>query len=763
MLSLLRRITQEVTAAQTLPSALDIIVRRVRRAMRSEVCSIYLVDPHTEEYVLMATRGLNADVAGKLSLKAHEGLVSLVGRRAEPVNLEDAHAHPSFHYLSGSGEERYQSFLGVPIIHHRQVLGVLVVQHEDKRRFDEGEEAFLITLSAQLAGVIAHAEATGAMTTLSQTSKPAGQDFRYKGIAGSHGVAIGKGMVVYPPADLDVIPDRKTHDTESELSSFSEALKAVRKDIRRASSRLSQHLSEDEKALFDVYLKILDDNALAAEVENKIKEGNWAQGALRQVIQFHVSNFNRMEDPYLRERASDIKDLGRRILSHLQETAPSPAETFKEQVILIGEELTASMLGEVPIDKVIGLVSVMGSSNSHVAILARAMGIPTVMGALDVPYTQLDKVDMIVDGYSGQIFTYPSDHLTENYQQIVDEERLLETEFEALKDLPCETKDGKRLSLFVNTGLSADIARSLDRGAEGIGLYRTEVPFMVRDRFPTEAEQEVIYRQQLEGFAPAPVTVRTLDVGGDKALPYFPIKEENPFLGWRGIRVTLDHLEIFVAQIRAMIKASAGLHNLKIMLPMISNVSEVEEAIVLIQRAYDEVLEEGYDVVMPEVGVMIEVPAAVYQVKELAALVDFMSVGSNDLTQYLLAVDRNNPRVADLYHSFHPAVLRALQSIVTEAKDENVTLSVCGEMAGDPMGAILFMAMGYDVLSMSSTSLPKVKAVIRNITMAQAQNMLDEVLNLSRASAVKKTMEGLMRNANIERFVRPAKSSSMNQ
>ncbi|ADZ89992.1 phosphoenolpyruvate--protein phosphotransferase [Marinomonas mediterranea] len=763
MLSLLRRITQEVTAAQTLPSALDIIVRRVRRAMRSEVCSIYLVDPNTEEYVLMATRGLNSGGAGKLSLKAHEGLVSLVGRRAEPVNLEDAHAHPSFHYLSGSGEERYKSFLGVPIIHHRQILGVLVVQHEDKRRFDEGEEAFLITLSAQLAGVIAHAEATGAMTTLDNTEKPTSQDFRYKGIAGSQGVAIGKGMVVYPPADLDVIPDRKTQEIESELSSFSDALKAVRKDIRRASSRLSQHLSEDEKALFDVYLKILDDNALAAEVEHRIKEGNWAQGALRQVVQFHISHFNRMEDPYLRERATDIRDLGRRILSHLQETAPSPTETFKEPVILIGEELTASMLGEVPIDKVIGLVSVMGSSNSHVAILARAMGIPTVMGALDVPYTQLDKVDMIVDGYSGQIFTNPSDHLTENYQQIVDEERQLETEFEALKDLPCETKDGKRLSLFVNTGLSADIARSLDRGAEGIGLYRTEVPFMVRDRFPTEAEQEVIYRQQLEGFAPAPVTVRTLDVGGDKALPYFPIKEENPFLGWRGIRVTLDHLEIFMAQIRAMIKASAGLHNLKIMLPMISNVSEVEEAIVLIQRAYDEVLEEGYDVKMPKVGVMIEVPAAVYQVKELAALVDFMSVGSNDLTQYLLAVDRNNPRVADLYHSFHPAVLRALQSIVTEAKDEHVTLSVCGEMAGDPMGAILFMAMGYDVLSMSSTSLPKVKAVIRHITMEQAENMLSEVLNLSRASAVKKTMEGLMRDANIERFVRPAKSSSMNQ
>ncbi|PYF79284.1 MULTISPECIES: phosphoenolpyruvate--protein phosphotransferase [Marinomonas] len=761
MLSLLRRITQEVTAAQSLSAALDIIVRRVRRAMRAEVCSIYLVDTNTQEYVLMATRGLNADMAGNISLKADEGLVSLVGRRAEPVNLEDAHIHPSFHYLKGTGEERYRSFLGVPIIHHRQVLGVLVVQHEDKRRFDEGEEAFLITLSAQLAGVIAHAEATGAITNLSPNAIPSGSDFRYKGIPGSSGVAIGRGVVVFPPADLDVIPDRISTDPEEDIQDFYQALDAVRQDIRRASNRISQHLSADEKALFDVYLKILDDNSIAGEVVRKIQEGNWAQGALRQVIQAHIQQFNRMDDPYLRERASDLRDLGRRILSHLQEKAPNLSERFSEPSIIIGEELTASMLGEIPIDKIKGLVSVMGSGNSHVAILARAMGIPTVMGALDLPYAQLDKVDLIVDGYLGKVYTYPSEALIENYQQIVDEERQLEEEYETLKDLPCETLDGRRLSLYVNTGLSADIARSLDRGAEGIGLYRTEVPFMVRDRFPTEAEQVVIYRQQLEGFAPAPVTVRTLDIGGDKALPYFPINEANPFLGWRGIRVTLDHLEIFMAQIRAMIKASAGLHNLKIMLPMISNVAEVEEALALIRRAYAEVKEEGYDVKMPQVGVMIEIPAAVYQVNELAELVDFLSVGSNDLTQYLLAVDRNNPRVADLYNSFHPSVLRALYSIVDQVRDEGVGLSVCGEMAGDPMGAILLMAMGYDVLSMSSTSLPKVKAVIRNISMGQAQAMLDEVMKLSHAEAVTQTMTRLMREANIERLIRPSKTNNV--
>ena len=761
MLSLLRRITQEVTAAQSLQAALDIIVRRVRRAMRSEVCSIYLVDPNSQDYILMATRGLNADAAGKLSLKSDEGLVSLVGRRAEPVNLEDAHTHPAFHYLSGTGEERYKSFLGVPIIHHRQVLGVLVVQHEDRRRFDEGEEAFLITLSAQLAGVIAHAEATGAMESLTPDAPTPGADLRYKGIPGSAGVAIGKTLVVFPPADLDAIPDRTPQNVDDEVDSFYQALDAVRKDIRRVSSRLSKHISSDEKALFDVYLKILDDNSLAAEIVNLIKQGNWAPGALRQVVKLHISFFEKMDDPYLRERASDIRDLGRRILSHLQEKTPNASDEIVDPVILVSEELTASMLGEFPLEKVKGLVSVMGSSSSHVAILARAMGIPTVMGAVDLPYAKLDKIDMIVDGYSGQIFTHPSEAITENYQQIVDEERELESEYEALKDLPCETLDGQRIGLYVNTGLLADINRSLDRGAEGVGLYRTEVPFMIRDRFPTEADQEQIYRQQLEGFAPAPVTIRTLDIGGDKALPYFPIKEENPFLGWRGIRVTLDHPEIFMAQVRAMIKASSGLHNLKIMLPMISNIAEVEEAQALIRRAYAEVKEEGYDVVMPKVGVMIEVPSAVYQAKELAGMVDFMSVGSNDLTQYLLAVDRNNSRVAGLYHIFHPAVLRALADIVERTRGEGVKLSVCGEMAGDPIGAILIMAMGYDTLSMSSTSLPKVKAVLRKLTMAQAQDMLAQVMPLAHSHAVKQTMMKLVREAGVERLIRPSKTADL--
>jgi phosphotransferase system enzyme I (PtsP) len=423
------------------------------------------------------------------------------------------------------------------------------------------------------------------------------------------------------------------------------------------------------------------------------------------------------------------------VLGYLQQSSATE-KTYPNNTVLIGDELTASVLGEVPKDKLLGLVSVKGSSSSHVAILARAMGIPTVMGAVDLPFTQLDGKLTIVDGYRGNTYFNPSDEALNEFTKLIQEDQEISKHYEALKDLPGETTDNHRVPLWVNTGLMADVMRSIERGAEGVGLYRTEVPFLLRDRFPTEEDQRKIYREQLAAFAPHPVTMRTLDVGGDKALSYFPTEEANPFLGWRGIRVTLDHPEIFMSQVRAMMRASQGLNNLRIMLPMISHISELETSQALIQRAHSELLEDGFDVELPPVGVMIEVPAAVYQAKELAARADFLSVGSNDLTQYLLAVDRNNPQVAGLYNSFHPAVLQALQSVVRAAHSEGTPVSICGEMAGDPGASMLLMAMGYDVLSMNSTNLPRVKSVIRAISLEQAETLLARVMKLTDAETV---------------------------
>ncbi|MFP5422824.1 MAG: phosphoenolpyruvate--protein phosphotransferase [Gammaproteobacteria bacterium] len=754
MLNTLRKIVQEVNAAKDLKAALGIIVQRVREAMGSQVCSVYLLDPESNRFVLMATEGLNKKAIGKVSMAPNEGLVGLVGTREEPLNLEHASEHPRYRYFAETGEERYASFLGAPIIHHRKVMGVLVIQQKEQRQFDEGEEAFLVTMSAQLAGVIAHAEATGSIRGLGRQGKGI-QEAKFIGVPGSPGAAVGTAVVVLPPADLEVVPDKTVDDIAAELALFNDALEGVRSDMRALSARMATQLRPEERALFDVYLMMLEDAALGNEVVKVIRTGQWAQGALRQVIGEHINRFELMDDAYLRERASDVKDLGRRLLAYLQQ-ARQQTLVYPDNCILVSEELSPAMLGEVPEGKLVGLVSVQGSGNSHVAIFARAMGIPTVMGVVDLPYSKIDGIQLIVDGYHGEVFTNPSEVLRKQYAEVVEEERQLAQGLDALRALPCETLDGHRMPLWVNTGLLADVKRAQERGAEGVGLYRTEVPFMIKERFPSEKEQLAIYREQLAAFHPLPVTMRSLDIGGDKALSYFPIKEDNPFLGWRGIRVTLDHPEIFLVQTRAMLKASEGLNNLRILLPMISGIQELEEALHLIHRAWGEVRDEGTDVPLPPVGVMIEIPAAVYQVRELARQVDFLSVGSNDLTQYLLAVDRNNPRVADLYDFLHPAVLQALRLVVAGAHAEGKPVSICGEMAGDPACAVLLMAMGFDGLSMNATNLPKVKWLLRQISLGKAQELLSQVMNIDNPQVIHSTLQLALRNLGLGRMINPA-------
>jgi phosphotransferase system enzyme I (PtsP) len=750
MLETLGNIVQEVNSASGLNAVLDIIVRRVRDAMKTQVCTVYMHDPATGRLVFRATQGLNQELMGTASLDAGEGLVGLVAERGEPVNLENAENHPSFQFLPGIGEEHFHAFLGVPIIHQRDVLGVLVVQQAERRRFDEGDVAFLVTMSAQLAGVIAHAQITGAVESAAQTGATA--PAKIAGVPGAPGVAIGIAVVVTPGADLYAVPSRTASNRRGEVRAFREALQKVQKDIQQVAENLGTELSPEDHALFDVYLGILDDSTIGAEVVSRIKSGEWAQGALSQVMIEHIRHFERMEHSYLRERAVDVKDLGTRVLTYLQ-AANQEERAYPDQTILVGEELTATSLGEIPRERLVGLISVRGSGSSHVAILARAMGVPTVMGAVDLPYTKLRDRELIIDGYNGTVHHNPLEDIKQRFQDIADEDKALTRDLESLRNEPCVTLDGHRMPLWVNTGLMADVTRSLEQGAEGVGLYRTEVPFLLRDRFPTEEEQRQIYREQLEAFAPKPVTMRTLDVGGDKSLPYFPIVEDNPFLGWRGIRVTLDHPEIFLAQIRAMLKANEGLGNLRIMLPMVCNIAELEEALELIHRSHKELLQEGVVGDLPPIGVMVEVPAAVYQARAMARRVDFLSVGSNDLTQYLLAVDRNNPRVADLYHSLHPAVLQALMDIAQSSKAEGIPVGICGELAGDPAGAVLLLAMGYDVLSMNATALPKVKKALRNTRLDEARALLQEVMEMDQSHLINRRLEQFLGEHGMAKFI----------
>lgn len=754
MLEVLRKIVQEVDSAPHLQAALDVLVASVREAMGTEVCSVYLLDDKLNRYVLMASEGLNEDAIGVVSLGLSEGLVGLCGQREEPINLDDAAAHPRYRYLPETGEERYNSFLGVPIMHRRKILGVLVVQQREKRKFDEAEEAFLVTLSAQLSGVVAHAKAIGQFETLRAPRTSLTRIFT--GVAGASGIGLGRAVIMYPPADIDSVPDRAADDTNAELAQLARALEAVRHDVRNLNEKMADTLLAEERALFDVYLRMLDDNALGGEIVERILAGNWAQGALREVIEEHMQNFASMDDPYLRERMADVRDLGLRILAHLQKQEDVTLREFPENSILVGEEISTALLVEAPLERVAGIVTVTGAANSHMAIVARALGIPTVVGVGELPVTSLDDKEMIVDAYQGRIYVEPSRVLRKRYKDIIKEEKQLVAGLDAYKDLPSETPDGHRLSLYVNTGLMADVARAKERGAEGVGLYRSEIPFMLRERFPGEEEQRSIYRQQLEAFAPRPVTMRTLDIGGDKDLPYFPVDEENPALGWRGIRITLDHPEIFMVQIRAMLKASIGLNNLQIMLPMVSSVFEIEEALHLMHRAVMEVQdEEGVPIPTPKIGIMVEVPAAVLQIADMAHLVDFVSVGSNDLTQYLLAVDRNNSRVADLYTPYHPSVLRALQIVVSEVHRVGKPVGICGEMAGDPGTAVLLMAMGFDSLSMSASNLLKIKKVIRTVPYRRAQELLNQVSQVDNAAVIRSLVEFELEDLGLMDLIRP--------
>ncbi|MBT5388127.1 MAG: phosphoenolpyruvate--protein phosphotransferase [Porticoccaceae bacterium] len=760
MLSSLRSIVQEVNSARSLPQVLTIIVKEVRAAMQAGVCSVYLFDETDQRYVLMATEGLREESIGKVRLAMREGLVGLVAAKEEPLNLEDADQHPNFAYFEETGEAPFHSFLGVPIIHHRKVLGVLVLQQQTQRRFASEEEAFVVTVCAQLSGAIAHAEATGALRKLASAGRGKSREATFRGIPSSPGVGIGRVVLVASNTDLASVPERFTQNAPAEVEIFRKALAAVKKDMRKLGSGLEDKLSSEELALFDVYIRMLDDSSLGGEVIAAITAGQTAQSAWSSVILKHVRTFNQMEDPYLRERAADVNDLGKRVLAYLQ-TSHKKEQPIPRRIVLVGEDLSATALADIPVNRLVGIISLRGSSNSHMAIVGRALGIPTVMGAIDLPWAELDGQELIVDGFTGDVISSATRTLRRSYLQRQREEKILNQDLEKLRDVPCVTPDGFAFSLWVNTGLRQDTMMSLRSGAAAVGLFRTEMPFLMRSSFPTEDEQVAIYREQLEAFAPRPVTMRTLDIGGDKDLPYFPIEEENPFLGWRGIRISLDHPEIFLVQIRALLRASQGSNNLRIMLPMISNLPELDQALKLIDRAYRELtLEEGYQIQRPPLGAMIEVPAAVYQVKEIAKRVDFLSVGTNDLTQYLLAVDRNNQRVAGLYHTLHPAVLRALKVIYDQASSVNCQLSVCGEMAGDPLCAVVLMGMGYENLSMSASTLLRVKSMLLNTSRQDASRIVKRALRLSDAESIAQFISASLKQPEVVKLIR---SSSTNQ
>ncbi len=757
MLTSLKQIIQEVAQLPDLDSALSRLVRMVKDTMQVDVCSIYLADYSTEQLILTATVGLDESAIGKVKIGFYEGLIGLIGDREEPLNIEDAQTHPRFKHFPEVKEDNYHAFIGTPIIHQRKVLGVIAMQQAEVRKFSEDEGAFLVTLAAQIALEIVNAEILG---NLNLDVNNQNLDARViNGIPGSPGLAIGEGTAYNVKHELKQWGLKKSDDSSGQISIYRNAVELTRKQVTELSTSIADNLPDDVSAIFQLYHQLLDANSLGREVEAKINDGWDAASSLKLVVEAYAARFEAMEDPYMRERAVDIMDLSNRILVNIiGDDQPDLLNNEGAKFILVAKEVSAPMLAEFPRDKLVGIVSIKGTNNSHAAILARALGVPAVMGLNKASLSLLNKKELFIDGYSGQVTINLSEQTRAEYQSLIDQEEALQLKIESEANNPSITQDSKTISLLVNAGLSASIEMEQFQQGDGVGLYRTEIPFMMRERFPSEQEQCDLYRSLLEAHPSKEITMRTLDVGGDKPLSYFPISEENPFLGWRGIRLTLDHPDIFLVQVRAMLRASIGFSNLHILLPMISSISEVVESKRLIKQAFLEIKEEAFQqgkmLSKPAVGIMLEVPAVIFQLPQLAQHVDFFSVGTNDLTQYLLAVDRNNPRVSSLYSSYHPSVLNALQQIVDSANKCKVPVTVCGELAGEPAGAVLLLAMGYRKLSMNAHSLRKINWVIRNISIEHSQTLLKQVLSQDTPESVKTLLDAYLEARGLGGLVR---------
>ncbi len=744
----LGRIVREVDRAADLETALQIIVRRTRVIMQADVCTVYFSDDAQRRHVVAATDGLSSGHIGKLSVGFGSGIIGTVAEERRPINLDHLPETMDQGFLAQTGMPPHAGFLGVPILHKAKTQGVLLVRQRRPRRFDDADEAFLSTLASRLGAAIAYAKASGELCT---ACRPDHTESRcLEGRAGAPGIAVGTGVWAFSAAELQTVPDRQADDPKAEEQRFLTALDQVRQQTLALASSLPAQLPEADRAMFDAFAMILDSPEIKASVIGQIREGQWAPAAVRKTFETYAGHFDEMDDAYLQQRASDVRALGARVLAQLLDNN-RPTDFSTHATILVGEQISAMDVGDALPNNLVGIVSAHGSSLSHAAILARSLGIPAVMGISEVPLSYLDRQPLIVNGSTGRVHVRPAQATREAVEAEITRQQAHNEALEPIRYLPAETTDGKRISLLTNAGLVGLPAGANDQGSDGVGLFRSELPFMMFERFPSEAEQLDLYRQALTAIAPLPLVLRTLDAGGDKPLPYLAADEPNPALGWRGIRFTLDHPDIFLTQVRAALRANVGLGNLRLLLPMVSTLDEVAQAKVLIEQAAGQLRNEGLDVSVPRLGAMIEVPAAIYLAESLAHKVDFLSVGTNDLTQYLLAIDRTNPLVSARLDALHPALLHALQHIVEAVHRAGKQVTVCGEMASDPSMAMALVGMGYDGLSINPTALLAVKAAIRSVSSRFMQSLAVQVLMADDRALISNLMDDAALRVNVSR------------
>ncbi|MGK0500605.1 MAG: phosphotransferase system enzyme I (PtsI)/phosphotransferase system enzyme I (PtsP), partial [Oceanicoccus sp.] len=635
----LNRIIHGAAQAASTQEQVQLIVDAISDVIATDVCSLYR-QTGDKEMALIASHGLAK--GHPFIIPANQGLVGRVAQSRHSINVIDPEELPDYYYVAGSNEEQFHSFCGVPLVHRGDVIGVLVVQSRRAESLATEQEAFLTTLAMHLALLLASLP-----TLLSQQARPLQNDYR-QGISGAPGIAIGSASV-RQAAGLAMVIESNGENSDDELAHWSRLKATVIDELKRERQVVEQTLGDNLAAVVDAYQMLLGDPSFGAHITDAINTGKSLPWALKQTVSYFSELFKAMDDPYLRARHEDIEQLGDKLYLAWLGSDSTVAEIDNESaIILVGHQLSVSDIVSLPAERLAGIVCSAGAALSHISVFANALGIPAVMGVGELPLHSGEQ--LIIDGDNGLVVIAPSDAVTAEYQSIIKSQRAFAQSLQADHDLPAITTDGIRVTLLANSGLQADLMPGLKQGAEGIGLYRTEIPFMIRQSLPSEADQIAVYREVINAYQDKPVYIRTLDIGADKPLPYLPVvEEENPALGWRGIRFTLDNLQLLMTQFRAIMRAAAGQDNVHLLLPMIGSTSELDKCIELLDESLRQLLAEGETVCRPRLGIMVEVPSSIPLLPFWRKKLDFISIGSNDLSQYLLALDRNSPLVGKLY------------------------------------------------------------------------------------------------------------------
>jgi phosphotransferase system enzyme I (PtsP) len=722
---LLRRLREVMAEPETAQARLDKIVQLIASNMVAEVCSIYVMRAGNV-LELYATEGLKAEAVHKSTLKSGEGLVGLIAEQAIGLNISDAQHHPSFKYLPETGEEIYQSFLGVPVMRGGSVIGVLVVQNRTQRHYTEEEEEALQTTSMVLAEIIASGE-------LKEVAREVAIDVAH--IRSHHieaesladGIALGLVVLHEPRVEIQNIIAENIPAEEKRLVG---AIDKLRAQVDELLDGTETSRANDYSDVLETIRMFAHDKGWVNRLKEAVHSGLTAEAAVERVQTDNRARMQRMQDPYLRERMHDLDDLSNRLLRILTGAVATASRTdLPKNSIVVARNMGPAELLDYDRTKLRGVILEDAGKTSHVAIVARALGIPAIGQANGI----VDLIDpddeIIVDGSTGEIFVRPSQDLQKAYAEKVRFYAKKQARFSELRALPSVTKDGVAIGLNINAGLIVDMPHLHESGAEGVGLYRTELQFMLAQRFPRLTAQIKHYTQVIEQAQGKPIVFRTLDIGADKILPYLrQPKEENPAMGWRSIRMSMERPALLRLQVRAMLMAASGI-DLKVMFPMIADVAEYLQARAMLDKEVGYLKARGH--VLPsslQVGVMIEIPSLLWQLDQLLPLVDFASIGSNDLVQFLFASDRGNPKLNGRYDPLSPSALGAMRVIVEKGKQHGKKVTLCGELGGRPLEAMGLVGIGLQSLSLVPSGIGPVKAMIRSLDQQKLWAFMEPLL-----------------------------------